>query len=71
MASIYRQPGTRLQEVGRIATRLKEKKERADYQAGYPRIGEEVPVMLADAQEFAARLGRIPARHPNPKSLRQ
>jgi uncharacterized protein (UPF0332 family) len=58
-------------KMAQIALRLKEKREKADYNAHYARIGEEVPDVLADARDFAARLGRLPARHPDPKSQRQ
>jgi uncharacterized protein (UPF0332 family) len=59
------------QRLAIIAARLKEKRERADYENHYARVAEEVPELLADAQQFAALLGRVPGRHPNPKSLRQ
>jgi uncharacterized protein (UPF0332 family) len=58
------------QRLAVIAVRLKEKRERADYEKYYARVTEEVPVLLADAQDFAARLGRLPTRHPNPQSQR-
>jgi hypothetical protein len=57
--------------LGQIALRLKEKRERADYKPVYRRIEEEIPQVLADAQDFAARLGRLAARHPNPRSQRR
>ena len=59
------------QKLAVIAARLKEKRERADYESYYARIAEEVPVLLADAREFAALLGRLPGRHPDPKSMRR
>src|SRR5487761_1690868 len=49
-----RSPEPDCQRLAVIAGRLKEKRERADYENYYARIGEEVPVLLADAQEFAA-----------------
>lgn len=58
-------------KLAQIASRLKEKRERADYRPYYARLGEDVPEMLADAEEFAARLGRLHPRHPNPKSQRR
>ena len=58
-------------KLAEIAVRLKEKRERADYNLSYPRLQEEVPDVLADARDFATRLARLPARHPNPKSQRQ
>jgi uncharacterized protein (UPF0332 family) len=58
-------------KLGEIAMRLKEKRERADYHDNYRRLVDEVPYMLADAQEFAARLQRLDPRHPNPASVRR
>jgi hypothetical protein len=54
-----------------IAFRLKEKRERADYENYFVRVVEEVPALLADAQDFAVLLKRLPARHPNPGSVRR
>ncbi len=56
--------------LGQIALRLKLKREKADYHPFYRRIQEEVPDVLADAQDFATRLGKLAARHPNPQSVR-
>jgi hypothetical protein len=56
--------------LGQIALRLKEKRERADYKPLYPRVHEEVLEVLKDAQDFALRLGKLPSRFPNPKSVR-
>jgi hypothetical protein len=50
--------------------RLKEKREHADYRDIFTRIADEVPGVLADAQDFAEALQRLPARHPNPRSVR-
>jgi uncharacterized protein (UPF0332 family) len=57
--------------LGQIALRLKEKREKADYGPVYRRIEEEVSGVLSEAQDFAARLGRLPQRHPNPASVRR
>jgi uncharacterized protein (UPF0332 family) len=57
-------------QLGTIAARLKEKRERADYNSFFARVQDEVPVLLADARDFAARLDKLPARFPNPKSMR-
>jgi hypothetical protein len=54
-----------------MALRLKEKRERADYNAVYRRVKEEVPPVLSDAREFVARLSRLASRHPNPASVRR
>jgi uncharacterized protein (UPF0332 family) len=57
--------------LGQIALRLKEKREKADYKPVYHRIEEEVPQVLSEAQDFAARLERLAPRHPNPASVRR
>lgn len=57
--------------LGTIAGRMKRQRERADYEDVFARLGEEVTPMLADAREFASILLRLPARHPNPKAMRQ
>ena len=59
------------QRLATIAGRLKEKRERADYKDVFVRVGEEVPLVLKDAREFATILGRLPDRLPNPASVRQ
>jgi hypothetical protein len=57
--------------LGAIAARLKETRERADYEALFVRIGEVVPTVISDAKDFAARLDRLPDRFPNPASIRK
>jgi uncharacterized protein (UPF0332 family) len=47
-----------------IAKRLKDKRERADYNEFYPRIRDEVNELIHDAQDFANRLGTLPQRFP-------
>ena len=59
------------QRLAIISVRLKEKRERADYENYFARVAEEIPMVLAYAQEFAELLDRLPARHPNPRSMRQ
>jgi hypothetical protein len=59
------------QRLAAIAVRLKEKRERADYQSYYARLQEDIPGLLEDAQTFADLLRQLPARHPNPRSVRQ
>lgn len=54
-----------------IAERLKEKRERADYNKLYARIAEEVPRLLQDARDFAALLAGVPRRLPSPTSIRR
>ena len=57
--------------LGQIALRIKGKREKADYGSVYPRIAEEVPQVLLEAQDFANRLGKLSPRHPNPASVRR
>jgi hypothetical protein len=58
-------------KLGAIASRLKRRRERADYDDVFARADEEIPGTLADTQDFATLLVKLPARHPNPKSMRQ
>jgi hypothetical protein len=64
-------PATECQKLAQIGTRLKEKRERADYEQIYARIGEDVPAMLEDARSFARLLAVLDRRFPNPSSVRQ
>ena len=57
--------------LGQIAIRLKDKRERADYETHYRRIDEEVQQVLSDARSFVDKLGKLAPRHPNPNSVRQ
>ena len=63
-------PEPACQKLAQIAERLKEKRQRADYEPNFIRIEEEVPELLAEARDFAARLDKLPARYPNPASVR-
>lgn len=54
------------QRLATIANRLREKRVKADYKPEFPRISDEVPGVLADAQEFKTVLLRLPERHPKP-----
>ena len=64
-------PESDCKRLAMIATRMKQKRERADYENHFVRIVEEVPVLLEDAQQFARLLAALPMRHPNPKSMRR
>jgi hypothetical protein len=64
-------PDPDCRRLGELGARLKENRRRADYDAFYARIADEVPAIINDAKDFAIRLGRLPARHPNPASRRQ
>jgi uncharacterized protein (UPF0332 family) len=63
------EPGCR--KLAEIAKRLKEKRERADYNRFYPRIDDEINHLINDAQDFAARLVTLPRRFPDPTNVRQ
>ena len=47
-----------------LATRLKDKRQQADYDKHYPRIQDEFPAILELARKFAADLSTLPLRHP-------
>ena len=64
-------PDLDCKRLAAIAKRLKEKRERADYDKFYPRIDDEINTLLNDAQDFATRLVALPARFPNPAHVRQ
>jgi hypothetical protein len=64
-------PEAQCAQLGQLAMRLKQKRERADYEPDYVRIGEDLPTVLEDVQRFAAGLVQLPARHPSPASTRQ
>lgn len=58
-------------KLAEIAKRLKEKRERADYNRFYPRIDDEISELIIVAQDFADRLVALPARFPDPAHVRQ
>jgi uncharacterized protein (UPF0332 family) len=58
-------------KLGEIAKRLKEKRQRADYEDFCARLGDDMPAILADAQDFADRLAKLPARLPTNTSVRR
>ena len=64
-------PDPECKRLGQIAVRLKEKRERADYKEVYIRVQEEIPEVLGDAHDFAARLEKLPSRYPSPISQRR
>jgi hypothetical protein len=57
--------------LGQVGLRLKGKREQADYEKHYPRIHDELPILLNDAEDFAGRLASLAPRFPNPASMRQ
>ena len=57
--------------LAEIALRLKEKRERADYNNSFIRLADEIQPLLTDARAFAVMLSGLAPRHPNPASIRQ
>jgi uncharacterized protein (UPF0332 family) len=64
-------PEPNCRKLAEIAKRMKDKRERADYNATYPRLNDEIAGMLTDAQTFAERLRVLQARFPDPAHCRQ
>ncbi len=64
-------PDPDCRRLGIIADRLKGKREMADYKHVYVRIDEETPEILRQVRAFAATLGRLPLRFPDPKHARR
>jgi hypothetical protein len=64
-------PEPNCRKLAEIAKRLKEKRERADYNKFYPRIDDEINELINDARDFAARLVALPGRFPDPAHVRQ
>lgn len=58
-------------KLAEIGKRLKEKRERADYVATFPRLNDDVAALISDAQDFAQRLKALPARYPLPRNARR
>ena len=57
-------PDPACRQLGEMAKRLKEKRERADYNQFYPRLHDDIDGLINDAQDFATRLGALPQRFP-------
>ncbi len=66
-----RSPEPDCHKLAIIANRLREKRNRADYENIFLRVAEEVPLLLEDAKKFTMLLGTVHARHPDQKSMRQ
>ena len=64
-------PESGCRRLSAIAVRLKRLRERADYDAIFIRVDDEIPDTLAAAREFAKLLVELPPRHPNLKAMRQ
>jgi hypothetical protein len=52
-------PDPQCRKLAETAKRLKEKRERADYEPFYPRVASDAPAMVALAAQFAADLARL------------
>jgi uncharacterized protein (UPF0332 family) len=64
-------PVAECQKLAEIASRLKQKRERADYNQRYVRIEEDIPEMLDEVGQFAVKLKQLDHRLPNPASQRK
>lgn len=64
-------PDPECRKLGEIGARLKENRRKADYDDVFPRLEEYIAVTLTDALSFSTKLLQLPARLPNPKSIRQ
>jgi uncharacterized protein (UPF0332 family) len=60
-------PDPDCRKLGDLASRLMEKRVRADYRPTCPRINDDISVLVADAQSFAVRLRALNARFPDPR----
>ncbi len=54
----------RCRKLAEAAKRLKEKRERADYESHYPQIEKDAPAMVTLAAEFATELARLDPNLP-------
>ncbi len=63
-------PDPRCQRLGVAAKFLKERRQRADYEANYPRIEEEVALVIERARKFAQDLAELPANLPRNTGLK-
>jgi len=65
-------PDSICKKLSTIGERLKEKRERADYEdQEYVRVDEEAKQAIADARSFIRQLDGLALRLPNPQSMRQ
>jgi len=64
-------PEFECKKLAEIAMRLKGKRQRADYEEHYSRISEDAPQVIADAEDFANRLARLPPRLPANTGIRR
>jgi len=63
-------PEFECKKLAEIAMRLKGKRQRADYEEHYPRLSDDAPQVVADAEDFAKRLARRPQRLPANTGIR-
>ena len=64
-------PDPDCKKLGQITARLREKRNRADYEPYFVRIEEEIPELLKDARNFSAGIKILAPRFPNPASTRR
>jgi hypothetical protein len=63
-------PNWECKKLALIAGKLKDKRQRADYDKMFPRIADELETVLDMARRFAAELGRLDARLPANRGIR-
>jgi uncharacterized protein (UPF0332 family) len=63
-------PDARGQRLAAAGTLHKDKRTTADYNANYPRIGEDVPVLLEKAKQFAQQLSQLDPKLPRNTGIR-
>jgi hypothetical protein len=64
-------PEPACKSIGNIGNRLRDRRVRADYRDFYPRIEEDVPSILADAESCENLFLGLDPRHPNANSRRR
>jgi uncharacterized protein (UPF0332 family) len=58
------------QRIAQMAFRLKDQRQRADYDQEFIRIADEVPDLLAEVKDFDRLLAGVPLDHPRPEPRR-
>ncbi len=52
-------PDNQCRRLAVMAKFLKERRQRADYEASYPRIEEDIPIVIEQAKKFAEEISRL------------
>jgi hypothetical protein len=63
-------PDPRCRKLKELAMKLKDKRERADYEESYPKIEKEFPALLDMAKKFAVDLNALEKRLPSNRGMR-